>query len=211
MATLDTDPALQVRPADEAGHGEAVLDGTAGPAGAVATPVMRRGVAGVGSKVPVGLADHALGFHGVLAPPDNDRTEVGQNVTDISGGLPISLSPDDVAKGWTIRMLAAAYGMYRRGDRSPITTEGNRRYELARRRSRRARAIYAKPLPVDLDEVTRMLRCGETLETAARRCGVQEDSILTAVRRKGTPDQRERILRASAEMREIRISLGVAS
>ena len=162
----------------------------------------------------VGLTDvdHALAHE---APPrtlslplsDKDRTQNGQNPTRVMEGLSITPTPDDTAKGWTVRMMAAARGMYRRGDRAPIVVEGNRRYENARRRARRAAAIYAKPLPVDLDEVVRLLWCRETLEMVALRMGVREDSIITATRRKGTPDQRERIMRASEDMKEIRLGL----
>ena len=75
----------------------------------------------------------------------------------------LALSHDDITKGWTIRMLTAASSLYRRGDRAPITVDGYRRYELARKRSRRAARIYARPQPVDLDEVMYLLGAGETL------------------------------------------------
>ena len=123
----------------------------------------------------------------------------------------LALSHDDITKGWTLRMLTAASSLYRRGDRAPITVDGYRRYELARKRSRRAARIYARPQPVDLDEVMYLLGAGETLEATARRLGVQEEAILTAGRRKGSEAQRARLARAADELREIRLGLARAS
>ena len=60
---------------------------------------------------------------------------------------------------------------------------------------------------VDVDEVVYLLRCGDTIETVARRLGVEEEYIVTVARRKGTPEQRARIAQASEEMRDIRLSL----
>ena len=78
-------------------------------------------------------------------------------------------------------------------------------------RARRAARIYAKPLPVDLDEAIRLLMCNETIEQAARRLGVEEQSIYMAARRKGTPEQQARIAQAADQMREIRLGLARAS
>jgi len=64
----------------------------------------------------------------------------------------------------------------------------------------------ARP-PIDLDEVVWLLRAGETIESVARRLGCAEGSIGTVVRRRGTPEQVARVLRAMAEMKEIRIGL----
>ena len=60
---------------------------------------------------------------------------------------------------------------------------------------------------VGLDLVIELLGDGDTIETVARRLGIDEASIVTAARRKGTPEQKARIAQATDEMREIRLAL----
>ncbi len=131
----------------------------------------------------------------------------------MTGGLEIRLCPDDVRHGWTLRMLAHASCMYRRGDRAPIVVDGYRRYERARQRSRAAQAIYGTDRTrttrgrVDIAEVVTLLHAGDTLETVAVRFGVSEEWLITRSRRRGTREQHARVLAAAAEMRDIRIGL----
>jgi hypothetical protein len=123
----------------------------------------------------------------------------------------LTLTPADIARGWTPRKLRAAHALYCRGDRAPITIIGERRHWLAKTRTRAARSIYARPSPIDLDEVTSLLAVRETIEQIAIRLGVDEESITTTARRRGTPAQKTRIARAREEMGDIRRTLDVAS